>query len=395
MTTNSSQYSSFGPDRQRQIFMEALIEDASPIPLTFTKLEAKAKEAMDEGAYGYVAGSAGREETSKQNCDAFSHWKLQPRVLTDIEERSLKTELFGLTLPAPVMLAPVGVQSIIHPEGARASALAAEKLGLPFVHSTVSSYSIEEIADTSDQNSLIFQLYWSSMSELNQNFIRRAEKAGYDALMVTLDTPLMGWRPRDLDNGYFPFLEGYGLKNYTSDEVFRDNLDTPPEESMDETIELFLDIFSNPSATWKDLQSLAESTDMPIIVKGILHPEDAAKCVESGIDGIVVSNHGGRQIDGEIAALDALQEIAKDYGKDLTILYDSGIRTGSDAFKALAIGSKAVMIGRPYLYGLAINGSAGIETVMQNILAELDLTMGLCGVDSIETVDDSILVPER
>lgn len=393
MTNDESLEDSFGPDRQRELFFRGVAGETPDVPLDFQDLRTRAREEMDEGAYGYVAGSAGREETAKDNESAFSNWKIHPRVLKGIEDRTLKTSIMGQSVPSPVLLAPIGVQSIIHPEGARASAKAANNLGVPFIHSTVSSYSIEQIAELSGDEPLWFQLYWSELPELNKNLINRAEDAGYDAIVVTIDTFLMGWRPRDLAQGYFPFLEGEGLANYISDPVFRDHLDTSPEENLDDAIALFIDIFSNPSANWDDLEEIQQLTDLPFLVKGILHPDDASKAQNIGVDGIIVSNHGGRQIDGEIPAADALDDIVQIGFEDLSILFDSGIRTGSDVLKAYALGADAVLLGRPYLYGLALEGSNGVEDVLKNILAELDITMGLSGHTDINEVDREVLTP--
>lgn len=392
--SNDSFEPSYGPQRQREVFFEALAGESDGIPLDFEELREQARDVMDPGAYGYVAGSAGREETESDNRRAFRRWKLRPRVLNDITDRSLSTELFGETLPGPVLLAPVGVQSIIHERGAAASAEGAARKGVPFVHSTVSSHTIEDVAETVDDSPLWFQLYWSSLPDLNESLIRRAEEAGYEAVVVTLDTPLMGWRPRDLENGYFPFLEGEGLANYTSDPVFRDELEVLPEESLDETIELFIDVFSNPAAEWEDLRNLAETTDLPFLVKGVLHPDDADRARDHGVDGVVVSNHGGRQVDGEIPALEALTDVVAEGPDDLRVLFDSGIRTGSDVLKAVALGADAVLLGRPYLYALAVEGADGVETILENIHAELDITMGLCGLDDLPEADRTLLTRE-
>jgi isopentenyl diphosphate isomerase/L-lactate dehydrogenase-like FMN-dependent dehydrogenase len=391
MPENDSTDATDGPTRQRELFFEALAGESSSIPLNPEKLREAAKESMDPGAYGYVAGSAGREETARDNRDVFTDYKLTPRVLNGIDERSLSTTLLDQPVPSPLLLAPVGVQSIIHSQGAKASARAACSLGVPFVHSTVSSFTLEEIAELEWEGPLLFQLYWSSLPELNESLIQRAEKAGYDGLVITLDTPLMGWRPRDLEQGYFPFLEGEGLANYTNDPVFRDQLSTPPEESMDEVIELFIEIFSNPSAGWRELERLVQSTSLPTVAKGILHPDDAEQARDAGLDGIIVSNHGGRQIDGEIPALEALHKISNAELDELSLWFDSGIRTGSDVLKAYALGADAILIGRPYLYGLALEGENGVKEVMKNLHAELDIIMGLCGYEDINNVTREVL----
>lgn len=382
-----------GPQRQREVFFKALGDPSSVIPTEFSALREQARATMDEGPFGYVAGNASSETTARDNRRAFDEWRILPRVLTGIEDRRIETTLFEQRQQAPLLPAPVGVQSIIHEEGARASARAADAVGLPFVHSTVSSFTIEAIADATEGLDPWFQLYWSDLPDLNRSLINRAEKAGYRVLVVTLDTPLMGWRPRDLDRGYLPFLEGEGLANYTSDPVFQEHLPGPPDDHPDEVVELFLDVFSDTSVGWEDLANLVETTDLPVLVKGVLHPDDARKALDHDADGIIVSNHGGRQIDGGLPALEALPSVSSTVPDDTPLFFDSGIRSGSDVYKALALGADSVLLGRPYLYGLGINGQAGVESVLRNILAELDITMGLSGYDDVRDVDEDSLVP--
>lgn len=382
----------FGPQRQREVFLKAYADMPENIPTDFNRLRDRAKSEMDEGPFGYVAGNAGKEMTNRGNKRAFDEWEIQPRVLRGPDERNLTTDVIGQSISAPLMLAPVGVQSIIHPEGAKASAEAATNLGIPFVHSTVSSFTIEDIADCTGRVAPWFQLYCSRVDSLNKSLINRAEEAGYQAIVITLDTTIMGWRPRDLDNGYMPFLDGEGLANYTSDPVFRDRISTEPELSMEDAIEEFIEIFSDPGLDWSEIEGLAESTELPVFVKGIMHREDAQTAVERGIDGVIVSNHGGRQIDGERAALDVLEPTIEAVPEEYPVLFDSGIRGGSDVFKASALGADAVLLGRPYLYGLGIEGADGVEAVIKNVAAELDITMGLCGIESVESITRDYLV---
>jgi lactate 2-monooxygenase len=254
-----------------------------------------------------------------------------------------------IQLPAPVLLAPIGAQSIVHPDGELAVARAAASVGVPMVLSTVSSKTIEEVADAMGEVPLWFQLYWPSDMDLAASFISRAEKAGYRAIVVTLDSPLLGWRPRDLQGAYLPFLSGEGLANYLSDPVFRDSLARPPEEDPQAAVARFISVFSNPTVTWRELEFLREHTSLPIVLKGILHPADARRAADGGVDAIIVSNHGGRQVDGAIASLDALPGVLEVVGTEFPILFDSGIRTGADAFKAIALGAQAVLLGRPYV----------------------------------------------
>jgi isopentenyl diphosphate isomerase/L-lactate dehydrogenase-like FMN-dependent dehydrogenase len=279
-----------------------------------------------------------------------------------------------------VLLCPVGVQSIIHPDAEPAAARAAASQGVPFIASTASSFTLEEIADANGPDApRWYQLYWPSDPELAASFVHRAEAAGYAALVVTLDTSLLAWRPRDLQGAYLPFLKAIGIANYLADPVFRSRLEQPPEDDMQAAIGQFVGVFSNPAMSWDDLATLRELTDLPIVLKGILHPDDAREARERGMQGVIVSNHGGRQVDGAIGALDALPGGVEAVGDDLAILLDSGVRSGADVVKALALGAQAVGIGRPYLWGLALDGEEGVRNVLRNLLAELDLTLALSG----------------
>ncbi|MDP9227562.1 MAG: alpha-hydroxy-acid oxidizing protein, partial [Actinomycetota bacterium] len=331
-------------------------------------------------------------DTMRANLEAFREWRIVPRVLRDISSRDLGTELLGTRLPAPLLLAPIGVQSVLHPEGELASARAAASLGLPLVVSTASSTSIEELAEAGGPDApRWYQLYWPNDRELCESLVRRAEAAGCSALVLTVDNSIVGWKPRDLQQAHLPFLEGIGIAQYLSDPVFRDALAKPPEEDIGAAIGHFLGVFSNPSLTWDQLEWLQGVTSLPIVLKGILHPDDAVEAGERGLAGVIVSNHGGRQIDGAIAALEALPGIADAVGDRLSVLFDSGVRSGADAFKALALGADAVLIGRPYLWGLTLGGQAGVETVLRCLLAELDLTLALSGYTTPGQLDRAAL----
>jgi isopentenyl diphosphate isomerase/L-lactate dehydrogenase-like FMN-dependent dehydrogenase len=300
-------------------------------------------------------------------------------MLRDVSRRTLRVTLFGRELPAPVLLAPVGVQSIIHKEAERAPARAAAALGLPFVHSTAASTTIEEIAEAMTDGPRWYQLYWSRDPALNQSFLARAEQAGYQAVVVTLDTSILGWRPRDLELAYLPFLKAEGIANYLSDTVFRKSLPDAAGLDVAAAVKHFLGVFSSTAHTWADFAALRSQTRLPVLVKGVLHPEDAGLAVAHGADGVIVSNHGGRQVDGAVAALDALPGVVDAVQGRVPVLFDSGIRRGADAFKAIALGAKAVLLGRPYLYGMALAGEEGVREVLENFLAELDLTLALTG----------------
>ncbi|WP_409302972.1 lactate 2-monooxygenase [Peribacillus sp. SCS-155] len=360
------------------------------VPVTYEELERKAKEKLEDGPYYYVAASAGAEETARANREAFYKWKIVPRMFCDTDERDLSVELFGQKHAFPILCAPVGVQSIVHPEGELASARAAAAAGVPFISSTASTHSLEKVAEAGD-GAKWFQLYWSKDREIAASMVKRAESAGYGAIVITLDTPMMAWREKDIEHAYLPFLMGQGIGNYLEDPVFCSRLNRPPSEDMQSAIMLWSQVFGNPTLTWKDLEYIRMHTSLPILLKGILHPEDARLALAHGADGIIVSNHGGRQVDGAIAALDALPEICEAVGDEIPVLMDSGIRRGADIVKALALGAKAVLIGRPYIYGLALAGEDGVKQVLRNILADLDLTMALAGKKSIKEIDRSLL----
>jgi lactate 2-monooxygenase len=383
----------FGPNRQREVYASGMLADQTPdLPTSPERLAELAREELPPEAHAYVAGSAGEESTKDENRRAFDRWRIVPRMLRDVEERDLSIELFGRELPVPVLLAPVGVQSIIHEDGELAAARAAADLDVPLVLSSASSETMEDVADKLGDTLGWFQLYWSADRDVTASFLRRAEEAGYEAVVVTLDTPMMGWRERDVEHAYLPFLDGEGVANYLSDPAFRDSLDASPEADETGALWRFTEIFGDPSLTWDDLGFLREHTDLPIVLKGILHPDDAREAVERGVDGIVVSNHGGRQVDGAIGALDALPGVVDEVGDEVPVLFDSGIRRGADALRAIALGADAVMLGRPYIYGLAVAGADGVREVLRNFLADLDLTLALSGHASFEEIDRSVLV---
>ncbi len=361
------------------------------VPVPISLLEQRAKETLSPQAWDYVAGGAGGEETIRANREAFERWKLVPRMLCNVSERNLSTEIMGKSLPAPVLLGPVGVQGIIHKNAETETARAAASLGIPMVLSTVCSRPMEEIARANGGGTRWFQLYWSKDAELTANFLRRAESAGFSALVVTLDIPILGWRERDLQYPYLPFLLGEGVANYFSDPVFRSRLAKPPEEDPVSAIRLWASVFANPALTWDDLKFLRQHTKLPILLKGILHADDAARAMDCGVDGIIVSNHGGRQVDGAIAALDALPQVVEVVQGRAPVLFDSGIRRGADAVKALALGARAVLLGRLYIYGLAAAGEQGVRDVVQNFIADLDITLGLCGCASVRDLYPAML----
>jgi lactate 2-monooxygenase len=380
-----------GMQYQLQIYLKGMQNLKPSLPVSFEELEQKAQEVMKPEAFAYIAGGAGSEITMHNNNEAFNKYRIVPRMLIDVSERNIEVELFGKKFPTPVFLAPVGVLGIAHPDAEIAVAGAAKTLGVPQIVSTVSSRSLEEIGKVSGDHPHWFQLYWGRDHDFTKSLINRAENAGYSAIVVTLDTRLFAWRERDLQLAYLPFLYGEGLINYFTDPVFLAAVGDPVKSRM-EAIMHFANLFANPSLTWDDLSVIRNATKLPVILKGILHPDDAKKAIDNGADGIVVSNHGGRQLDGAVASLDTLASIADAVGDKTTILFDSGIRRGADVFKAMALGAKAVLVARPYAYGLAIAGEEGVKEVIGNLLADIDLTLGLGGCNSWKDVSRDNLV---
>jgi lactate 2-monooxygenase len=363
------------------------VSGESPWPIAPEEWEARAAEALEPGPFDYIAGGAGSESTMRANLEAFERRRLRPRMLTGNSERDITVEILGTKSPAPFLLAPIGVLSIAHPEGEPAVARAASATGVPIVVSSASSHSLEEIAEVDPPR--WFQLYWVNDRQVTASLVERAEAAGYTTLVVTVDTLSLGWRDRDLRRAYLPFLGGEGCAQFFSDPVFRSRLDQPPEEDTLAAAARMLGMFPNLDLGWDDLAWLRERTQLPLLVKGILTGEDAALARGCGVDGIVVSNHGGRQVDGAVAALDALEEVREAVGQDTTVLMDSGIRRGPDVLKALALGADAVLLGRPYAYGLAVGGQEGVEAVIRHLMAETDITLALAGGSRASDLDAS------
>ncbi len=399
------------------------------VPVGARALRQRARRVLDPRAYAYVAGGAGAESTQRANRAAFDRWAVVPRVLRDVSARDTSVELFGRRLPAPLLLGPVGALELVHPEADRAVARAAAGLGVPMVFSNQASVPMEDCAAAMGDAPRWFQLYWSSSDELVESLVGRAEAAGCDAVVVTLDTTMLGWRPRDLDLGHLPFALGKGIAQYTSDPVFRrlveqrasaaagrpaapgprptpaalralvgmtrawpgpfrENLRSPLPRAA---VETFLAIYSRPSITWADLAWLRSRTRLPVLLKGVLHPDDARRALDEGVDGLVVSTHGGRQVDRSIAALDALPEVVGAVAGRVPVLLDSGVRTGADAFTAVALGATAVLLGRPFAWGLALAGEEGVRQVVSDVLAEFDLTLGLTGHTAVDQLSPDVL----
>jgi L-lactate dehydrogenase (cytochrome) len=353
--------------------------------------EAAAHGKLDPGAFGYIAGGAGGEATMRSNLEAFDRRRLRPRMLAGNVERDVSVEVLGTRSASPFWLGPVGVLSIAHEEKEVGAARGAAALGIPFVLSSAASSSIEEVAEAMGDAPRWFQLYWINDREVAASFVRRAEAAGYGAIVVTLDTPMLAWRPRDLRQAYLPFLRGEGCAQFFTDPVFCAKLSAPPDEDMLSAAAMMLSTFPNLGLTWDDLDWMREQTSLPLLVKGVLRGDDALLAREHGVDGIIVSNHGGRQVDGAVAALDALVEVREAVGSDYPLLVDGGIRRGADVVKAMALGADAVLLGRLYAYGLAVGGAAGVEAVCRQLLAEVDLTLALCGGKSVRELDATLV----
>ncbi|MBD8606050.1 alpha-hydroxy-acid oxidizing protein [Aeromicrobium sp. CFBP 8757] len=420
-----------GRDRQNAIYRAGVVGTKPLVPTSFADLERAAHRVASAKGWAYVAGGAGEGRTMRNNRAAFDRWAIVPRMAHGGATRNLSVDVLGTRLPSPLLLAPVGAGQLIDPDADLHTARAAASTGVPYVFTNQGGTPMEEAAAEMGSTPHWVQLYWSTDEDLVDSLIRRAEASGAKALVVTLDTTTLGWRPQDLTLGSLPFAQGLGIGQYTSDPRFRDivaqrvaaakaagaasdvkvtlqairslisitrnhpgrfldNLRSPMPRA---SVETFLDIYSNPGLSWDHIATLRDRTRLPVVLKGILHPDDARRAFDLGVDGIVVSNHGGRQVDGSIASLDALIAVREAVGPEPTVLLDSGIRTGADVFVALAHGADACLLGRPYMYGMAIAGQQGVEEVIANVVAELDLTMALTGATDVTNVPRDVVVP--
>jgi lactate 2-monooxygenase len=423
-----------GRVRQGSIYRAGVVGQAPEVPVSAELLEQRAHQVMSRKAWAYVAGGAGEGVTMRHNRDAFERWRIVPRMLHGTASRDLSTTVLGTELRAPLLVAPVGAGALVKPDSDVLIARGAAATGTPYIFSSQGCNPMEETAEAMGGTPFWYQLYWSTDEPLVDSMIRRAEACGARALVVTVDTTTLGWRPQDLNIGSLPFAQGQGIAQYTSDPRFREILceriaaaatASGPAEQVKVTaaavrsllsitrnypgellanlrskepraaVETFLDIYSNPGLSWDHLATLRSRTSLPILLKGILHPDDAELALEAGVDGLIVSNHGGRQVDHSIASLDALVTIRDRVGPDPTVLFDSGIRTGADVFLALALGADACLLGRPHLYGLALAGANGVSQVIENVVAELDLTMGLVGAPDLASITRDLLVEAR
>ncbi|HKR67459.1 MAG TPA: alpha-hydroxy-acid oxidizing protein [Streptosporangiaceae bacterium] len=377
---------------QDEIYLSGIAGDTPILPASLAALEPLAREKMAPEAFDYICGGAGTEDSVRENAAAFRRWRIVPRMLTNVGAPSYSSTVLGASLAAPIMLAPVGVLKLAHAEGEVAVARAAAKAGVPMIMSTAASCTIEEVAKANGDGQRWFQFYWPKDRDIAVSFLGRARSAGFTVLVLTLDTRVLGYRPRDLDRAFLPFLRGIGNQNYFSDPAFAARLSGPAEDHRDEAILLWTQIFGDPSLTWEDLPFLREHWDGPIVLKGIQSADDAKRAADAGMDGVVVSNHGGRQVDGGIAALDALPPVAAAVGSQLTVLFDSGIRSGADVVKALALGAQAVLVARPYVYGLGLAGEEGVTHVLRALRQEFELTMRLAGHATLADLSPDALI---
>jgi isopentenyl diphosphate isomerase/L-lactate dehydrogenase-like FMN-dependent dehydrogenase len=382
---------SYPGNYQNEIYLAGLRGIQPTLPMEFAGWERRAAQALPPSILSYVAGGAGDERTQRANVAAFGQWGLVPRMFVGASERDLSVEMFGLTLPTPLFLAPIGVLGLCAQDGHGdlATARAAARTGVPMIASTLTVDPMEDVTAEFGDTPGFFQLYTPTDRELAESLVRRAEAAGFRAIVVTLDTWVTGWRPRDLATSNFPQLRGHCLANYLTDPVFRARLAKPPEDDPETAVLTWAMLFGNP-LRWDDLAWLRSITTLPLLVKGICHPEDTRRARDNGVDGIYCSNHGGRQANGGLPALDVLPEVVE-AADGLPVLFDSGVRSGADVIKALALGATAVGVGRPYAYGLAIGGVDGVVHVLRSILAEADLIMAVDGYPTLADLNPDSL----
>ncbi|MGY0488837.1 alpha-hydroxy-acid oxidizing protein [Streptomyces sp. WG-D5] len=377
-------------DYQFEIYLDGLRGVTPTQPMDFATLEERARAALSPSVWSYVAGGAGDEFTQRANVRAFERYGLVPRMMVGATQRDMSVDLFGMRLASPLFMAPVGVIGLCAQDGHGdlATARAAARTGVPMVASTLTVDPLEDVAAEFGETPGFFQLYTPTDRALAESLVKRAEAAGYKGIVVTLDTWVTGWRPRDLSTSNFPQLRGHCLANYTSDPRFQEL--TAGKDPMD-IVGSWVGLFGNP-LTWDDLPWLRSLTDLPLILKGICHPEDVRRAKDGGVDGIYCSNHGGRQANGGLPALAALPGVVE-AADGLPVLFDSGVRSGADVIKALALGATAVGVGRPYAYGLAVGGEAGLVHVLRSLLAEADLIMAVDGYPSLRDLTPDALTP--
>lgn len=408
---------------EQSVFKAGLHSSRPAFTFHSDQWEPQAQRVLSAPSWGYVHGNAGAGSTYEKNLKAFQRWSIVPRRLVSSRRNEAGEEIFadtkttvlGQQLPFPVAIAPIGVQKIFNSEGENAAARAAASLKIPYILSTASSTSIEDVARANGEHSpRWFQLYWPSREndDITISMLQRAKMSGYTTLFVTLDTYVLGWRASDLDNGYNPFIrpDRMGVEIGMTDPVFREKFKKKHHYGIDDcdahdhhqtgrdlgpaAQEWAKIVFPGHSHTWEDIAFLKENWEGPIVLKGIQSVGDARKCVEVGVQGLVVSNHGGRQQDGGVSSLAMLPKIAAEVGNKVDVFFDSGVRCGADIMKALALGAKCVLLGRPYLYGLAIGGEEGVRHVLRAMCGDLTKNMHLAGLRGIDEVTRDILVNE-
>ena len=422
--TNAKCASMSIPERQRRIYSRGAQGIRSLIPTGFESLEAFSRSKLSAEAFAYLAGGAGAEATMQANRQSLHDIKIAPRMLQDVSTCDMSTKLFGNKLEVPYFLCPVGALDLAHPQADLAVAKAASQNKVPMCFSNQASYSMEDCSAVMGDGVRWFQLYWSANDDLVVSLVKRAEACGCRAIVVTLDTTMLGWRTRDLELSHLPFLKGRGIAQYTSDPVFlklmEGPLPEPPEKPkvtpkaiatlLEATqrfpgpfwetlksgkglaaVKTFVSLYSRSNLTWDNLSFLREHTKLPIVLKGILRPDDALKALDCGMDALYVSNHGGRQVDGSMGAASALPHVVEAVDGRVPVLFDSGVRGGADVFKALALGASAVGIGRPFAYALSVGGEAGVSEFLQNMQADFRLTMGLAGCASLADIQPDML----
>ncbi len=410
-----------GRDRQREVYLNGFAGLKSKIPFNANELEQLAKSKLSKNAFGYIATGAGSNQGIQNNLDAFAKYAIIPRMLNGNAEPDMSSTILNTKLPYPFLFAPIGVLGLAHPKGDLELAKSSKLSSVPMIHSNQASYSMEVCRDALGNTDSWFQLYFSKSKELVESLVFRAAESGNKAIVLTLDTTSLGWRNMDLENGYLPFLRGLGIAQYTSDPVFQKLMRNAPLTNANKkfpglidlitlfksypdsffnnlktknpvkAVRTFLDVFSRPELNWNDVIWLRSITKLPILLKGILHPDDASKALDFGIDGIIVSNHGGRQVDHVISTLDSLVEIKKVVPENYPLLMDSGIRKAADVFIALALGAKAVCLGRPYAYALSIGGKDAVVEYVQNMASELKITMSLLGCKRLEEIPGHVM----
>jgi 4-hydroxymandelate oxidase len=355
------------------------------LPINLLEYEALAPQHLSTMAYDYYVSGAWDEVTLRDNRAVYERYKLRPRMLRDVSQRHLNTTVLGYPIAMPILVAPMAFQCLAHRDGEIATAKATHALGTTMVLSTLATRSLEEVSEVAASTPPWFQLYIHRDRGLTQALVQQAEAAGYQALCLTVDTPILGRRERDQRN-QFTLPAGMDLANLAS----MSNLTIPQVEGESGLFTYVIEQI-DPSITWKDVEWLQSLTQLPVVVKGILRGDDAVKAVEHGAKGIIVSNHGGRQLDGAVATLDALSEVVTAVENAVEVLVDGGIRRGTDVLKALSLGAKAVLVGRPILWGLAVAGEAGVRHVLELLRDELDVAMALSGCATVEEIDPSLI----